>query len=56
MTRRTTNALIEMVEEGILTWEIIARSALDYLSESEVEDMAHHNNLLLDEDDTEDED
>ena len=50
MTRRTTNALIEMVEEGILTWEIIARSALSYMSESDVEDMAHRNELLLEDD------
>lgn len=38
--RAFTNALIEDAEEGILSWESIARAALDYLSEDDVRDMA----------------
>ena len=39
--REYTCKTIEAVEEGWLTWEKIARAALNYMSESDVEDMAH---------------
>lgn len=55
MTRRATIELIQMAEDGVITWEMIARAALSYMSESDVEDMAHYNNLIEDEDDEEDE-
>ncbi len=38
--RDFTNALIEDAEAGIISWEDIARSALDYMSEDDVRDMA----------------
>jgi len=38
--RRYTNQVIELAEEGVLSWETIAREALSYMPESEVEDMA----------------
>lgn len=47
MSREVTNKLIEQVEEGILTWEQIARSALCYLSEDDVKVMAHCNELIV---------
>lgn len=56
LARRTTNALIELVHDGILSWEDIARAALDYLSERDVEDLARVNDFLQDEDLDEDED
>jgi len=49
MSREATNKLIELVEEGVLDWESIARAALCYMSEDEVADMARCNELILDE-------
>ena len=45
-TRQNTNALIEAVKDGLVTWEAIARAALTYMSEDDVTDMAHSNFLL----------
>jgi hypothetical protein len=45
MTREITNKLIEMVEEGVITWESIAMACLVYMSEDDVSDMAHDNEL-----------
>ena len=38
--RTYTNKLVEMAEEGLITWEQLARECLAYMPESEVEDMA----------------
>lgn len=38
-TRHNTNKLIEAAENGIISWEDIAREALAYMSEAEVSDM-----------------
>lgn len=54
MTRKTTNELLEMVESGSLSWEMIARAALSHMSEREVADMAHANELLDNGDESED--
>ena len=43
--RQVTNEIIEMVEEGALSWESIAMACLSYMSEDDVEDMAHANEL-----------
>lgn len=45
MTRKVTNLLLDMVDEGVLSWEAIARAALKYMSEDDVADMAHVNDL-----------
>ena len=50
--RKATNKVIEMAEEGVLSWETIARAALNYMSEDEVADMAQYNEFI--EDDFED--
>ena len=47
--RKATNKVIEMAEEGVLSWEAIARAALDYMSEDEVADMAQCNEFIEDE-------
>ena len=39
-SRAFTNALLEDAEEGLLSWESIARAALGYMSEDDVRDMA----------------
>jgi hypothetical protein len=38
-----TNKLIEMAEDNELSWERIAREALCYMSESDVQHMAEFN-------------
>ena len=50
--REATEKLIDFAEEGVLSWETIARAALDYMSEDEVADMAQCNEFI--EDDFED--
>ena len=50
-TREFTCKLIEAADEGSLSWEIIARSALTYLSESEVAEMISLNELLPNDED-----
>ena len=55
--RKATNKLIEMAENCIISWETIARAALDYMSEDEVADMAQCNEFIDDEfEDEEEED
>ena len=55
--RKATNKVIEMAEAGVLSWEAIARAALDYMSEDEVADMAQCNEFIDDEfEDEEEED
>ena len=47
--REATEKLIDFAEEGVLSWETIARAALDYMSEAEVADMARCNDFIEDE-------
>lgn len=47
--RQATNKLIELCEEGILSWESVALAALRYMSEDDVADMAHCNELIAEE-------
>ena len=54
MTRKATNRLIELAEDGVLSWEDIARTALNWLSEDEVDEMARVNEFIPDEEDEED--
>lgn len=54
--RKATNKVIEMAEAGVLSWETIARAALQYMSEDEVADMAQCNEFIEDEDEEEEED
>lgn len=51
MTRKVTNQLIEMVEEGLLDSHTLIVACLKYMSEAEVEDMAHINGFIEEEDD-----
>ena len=41
--------MIDLAEEGALSWETIARAALQYMSEDEVADMARCNDFIEDE-------
>ena len=51
--RKTTNRVIELAEDGVISWEDIARAALNWLSEDDVDQMARVNEFLPE--DTEDE-
>ena len=57
MARDATCELIEMAENGMISWETIARECLQYMSEDEVRDMAEYNDWIdpEDEEDLEDE-
>ena len=53
--RKHKNRLFELAEDGVISWEEIARMALNYMSEDEVEDMARGTfEYLEDEDEEED--
>ena len=54
--RKAANKVIDLAEEGVLSWEAIARAALDYMSEDEVADMAQCNEFIDDEFEDEEED
>ena len=54
--RRTTNRLIELAEDGVISWEDLARTALNWLSEDDVTHMARVNEFLPDADDEDEED
>ena len=47
--RKFTNLVIENVEQGLISWESVARSCLLYMSEYDVKDMAESEGLLTDE-------
>lgn len=44
--RDVTNKIFEAVDEGLLSWEVVAQCALKYMSEDEVKNMAKANELL----------
>lgn len=44
--REVTNLLMDMADEGIMSWRAIAEAALLYMSEAEVADMAAANDLI----------
>ena len=57
MTREVTKQILEDIEHGILDKDTVIMSCLKYMSEDDVADMAHINELLPadeDEDDYED--
>lgn len=54
--RKVTNKLLEMMEEGALDAEFLARLALAFMSEDDVRELAESNDLLTDLDDDEDDD
>ena len=54
--RKATNKLIEMAENCIISWETIARAALNFMSEDEVAAMAQCNEFIDDEFEDEEED
>jgi hypothetical protein len=53
--RAITNKLHDAVAEGLLTWEMVGKAALLYMSEDDVADLAHCEEFFPS-DDTDDED
>jgi hypothetical protein len=56
MSREYTCKLYDLVDEGVITWEQIAKAALSYMSEYDVKDMAITEELVVEEEDEEGED
>jgi hypothetical protein len=53
--RKTTNRLLELAEDGVLSYKDLAMAALKYMSEDEVEDMATANEFLPEDEEEEEE-
>ena len=54
-TRNVTNQLLQLVEDGILDPQAVMEACLKYMSEDDVADMAHCNELILEEEEEEEE-
>jgi len=54
MSRKYTNKLLEMMDEGLLDPKTVAEMALAWMSEYEVGEMMEANDLLDDEEEDED--
>ena len=54
-TRKVTNRILEMIEDGVLDAQVVVEACLNYMSEDDVADMAHCNELILEEEEEEDE-
>lgn len=55
MVRKTTSKVLEMADEGLISWKTLAECALRWMSEDDVAEMSRANELLPDEEE-EDED
>ncbi len=49
MARQFTNKLYDMVDEGLISADMVMIMALKYMSEDDVKDMMERNGLLEDE-------
>lgn len=45
-SRKYTSALLDLMDEGVISSELVAEMALQYMSEADVEDMMADNDLL----------
>jgi hypothetical protein len=53
MCRQVTNELLQLVEDGILDAETVLTMALNWMSEDDVAEFAHTNELILEDFDEE---
>lgn len=53
--RQATIKVIELCEEGVISWEAVALAALRYMSEDDVADMAHQYEWIEEEEEEENE-
>jgi hypothetical protein len=51
--REITNKIYAAIDEGTLTWQQVAKGALQYMSEDDVAEMAHNEEFFLYEDEQE---
>lgn len=49
-TRKVTNKLIEMAEEGLISWADLAMMSLKWMSEDDVAEMCKANDISIEED------
>ena len=56
MTREMTSKLIDMADDGAISWESVAMACLNYMSEADVADMARCEFDMIDDDDEADDD
>lgn len=49
VTRETTNKVLEMAEEGLISWRELAFMALKWMSEDDVADMLNANEVFIEE-------
>lgn len=55
ISRPYTMRIIERVAQGSLTWEQVARSCMEYMSERDVQDMGESEDFISSDDDEDDE-
>jgi hypothetical protein len=53
MARKYSNLLLEMIEEGLLDRDTVITACVMYMSEDDVKDMMHANEMLLPEEEEE---
>lgn len=51
MTRKATNKLLQLIEDGCIDRDLIILACLKYMSEDEVADMCRINDIFFDDDD-----
>ena len=51
LSRPVTSELLDLAEQGVLTWEQLARDALGWMSEAEVQRFAQANDYLQEQED-----
>lgn len=56
MTRKITNTILEMIEEGILDKDAVIMACLKYMSEDDVKDMAEANEFIVEDEENLDDD
>jgi hypothetical protein len=54
-SRQATRKVIDMADEGVLTWEQVARDCMNYMSEDQVADMAWDNGYFEHDEEEDDE-
>lgn len=55
MVRKVTSRILEMADEGLISWKTLAECALKWMSEDDVAEMCRANELLLDEEEEDEE-
>ncbi len=53
MTRKYTNMLLEMIEDGLLDRDTVIMACVKFMSEAEVQDMMEANEFIEEEDEEE---